>query len=263
MIKMFRYDSNDAYWDKRWDSAGVDQSRFKNLDIYPIRYCKHLDSDSGSILEAGCGNGRVYFHLDQDRADVYGLEYSAGALDLIKHQDPSARILQGSITHLPYQSSSFDYLLAFGLFHNIEDTSALQTAFQEAARVLKPGGKMIFSVRFHSLENRLIEWIVRSRNKGKVPNQFHRWHFEHEDILKFLGNDFSIVHRKYARNVPFLFKFDFMRHRDFKKGVMQESRARSEGFRLNGPASFLDLLLHGLFPAQFSNLMIYEVQKNR
>jgi SAM-dependent methyltransferase len=262
MKKILRTDYVDSYWDQRWRAAGVDQEVFKNLDIYPVKYSEQIAQESTSILEAGCGTGRLYFHYRNQGKDIEGLEYSHVAVDLIKKIDPSADIIQGSITELPYEDARFDAVLAFGLYHSIEDEKAIQKAFLETARVLKQGGKLVFSVRLDNLENRLLENIFRRRSNGKTFDQFHKWQFSEKDIEKLLKDAGMIWERAfYARNVSFLFKFDFFRSKHLKKNAFDESQARSGGFKLNKAGAFLDRILHSCFPKNFSNVIVVIAQK--
>ena len=217
----------------------------------------------GKILECGCGSGRVFFHYKNLGYDITGVEYSQNAVDNILLKDPSADVIQGSVTDLPYGDESFDVFLALGLYHNIEDINALDTAFKESSRVLKKGGKILLSVRHDSLENRIIEYIVRKRKKNKVYDKFHRWHFDVDSLNGYLTKyGLTPVEQIYARNVSFLFKFDIFRAKHLKSENFIESDARSGGFKLNPLGNFIDKTLHFLFPKEFSNITIVIAKKS-
>lgn len=177
-------------------------------------------------------------------------------------KDPNADVIQGSITNLPYENNSFNAVLAFGLYHNIEDLGALQKSFEETYRVLEKGGRLVASVRFDSFENNMIENIVNKRATGKTFNEFHRWHFSLKDIKNQLGENMKIEKVYNARNVSFLFKYDFFRAKGLKSSIFQESTARSSGFKLNIIGNLLDKALHRLFPNLFSNLLVIIAKKD-
>jgi len=261
MRKVFRDKMNADYWEDRWANSGVDEDGFKNKNIYPIKYAELIVDKGDKILEAGCGAGRVYFHYKNEGFDIKGIEYSKNAVENILAKDSGADVIEGSITELPYVDKSFDAVLAFGLYHNIEDQKELQKAFDETIRVLNHGGQLVASVRFDSLENNLVEKIMKTRSKGKAFDRFHRWHFSLEDMKGFLGESMEIETVYYARNVSFLFKYDFFRNAQLKSKSFSEAKARSGGFELNRFGMFLDNILHGLFPKLFSNLLVVIAKK--
>lgn len=256
MIKVYRDKPNAQYWDDRWASSGVDSPRFKRKDIYPIAYSELIMESCQHVLEAGCGAGRLMLHYIGEGKDMEGIEYSQVAVDGLKGAYPEMKVRQGDICALPYADGSFDGLLAFGLYHNLEDPGGIEAAFRESARVLRKGGRIVLSVRHDSLENRIIERIVDGRREGETKH-FHRMHFTPSEVKAFLARSgVKVTRMLYARNVSFLFKFGCFRSSEMKDGCFEESKARSEGFRLNALGRALDGLLHGLFPRHFSNLMI-------
>lgn len=261
MKKIFRNKLNADYWEDRWSNSGVDEDEFKNKDIYPIKYAQLAIKQGNTILEAGCGAGRVYFHYRNEGYNIKGIEYSTNAVQNILAKDINAQVIQGNISSLPYENGSFDTVLAFGLYHNIEDEKELKKAFNETYRVLKTGGRVVASVRFDSLENNIVENIMKKRAGNKEFNKFHRWHFSLEDMKQFLGEGMEIEDVYYARNVSFLFKYDFFRADTMKSSNFSESKARSGGFKLNYLGALIDKILHKLFPTLFSNLLVVIARK--
>ena len=256
MRKVYRDKANDDYWEDRWANSGVDENGFNNEDIYPIKYAKIAVKKNDKILEAGCGVGRVYFHYKKNGYDIKGIEYSKNAVANILAKDSSADVIEGNVSQLPYNDNSFDIILAFGLYHNIENIKELQKSFDETHRTLNKGGKLVASFRFDSLENNMVENIMKKRSNGKSFDKFHRWHFSLKDIKNFLGSKMEIEEVFYARNVSFLFKYDFFRANNLKSINFSESKARSGGFELNFFGKFIDTFLHKFFPKQFSNLLV-------
>ena len=153
-------------------------------------------------------------------------------------------------------------VLGFGLFHNFEDPSDLWRAFAETVRVLKPGGKLVFSVRCDSFENHLIEYITRRRSDNVGELSFHKLHFTESELLWYTNaNGMNVCDIEYARNVSFLFKFEALRAPHMRGDRFDESVARSSGFELNAVGSALDGLLHGLVPKMFSNVLVVTAEK--
>jgi SAM-dependent methyltransferase len=261
MRKVYRDKENSDYWENRWAKSGVDEDGFNNLNIYPIKYAEIAIQKGDKILEAGCGAGRVYFHYKNYGFDIKGIEYSKNAVENILKKDSEAEVIEGSITDLPYDDNSFDKILAFGLYHNIEDENELQKSFDETHRVLTIGGRLVASVRFDSFENNMVENIMKKRSQGKAFDKFHRCHFSLNDMKRFLGSGMEIEKVYYARNVSFFFKYDFFRANELKTSNFSEAKARSGGFELNILGTVLDKILHGLFPTLFSNLLVIIARK--
>lgn len=263
MRRVYRGTHNNDYWEQRWSHCGVDLAHFENLEIYPIKYSERIIRQGQKVLEAGCGAGRLYFHYRDQGIDIHGLEYAHSAVDNILEYAPNAQVIQGSVTEMPYADGDFQTLIAFGLFHNFEDEEDVIKAFAEASRVLDVKGKMVFSVRYDSLENRLIERIVKFQSKKPGTwHQFHRMHFDLSDIKKLTeSNQLDVVSLDYARNVSFLFKFNCFRAKHMKKNQFKESEARSIGFQLNLLGQVVDKVLHSVLPRLFSNILVVEVEK--
>lgn len=101
------------------------------------------------VLDAGCGIGGPSRYL----ADSYGCRVAAidltpeyvavaDALNTKVGLSEKITVQVGSVTQLPYADQSFDVVLCQNVSMNVADKPAM---FQEAFRVLKPGGIYTFS----------------------------------------------------------------------------------------------------------------------
>ena len=262
MKKIFRDKTNNDYWEERWAKSGVDKDEFEDENIYPIKYANLAIKKGDKILEAGCGAGRVYFHYKKRGFNIKGIDFSKSGIKNILDKDKSADVEVANISQVQYPNENFDLILAFGLYHNIEDINELKKSFKETVRILKKKGQLVASVRFDSLENNIIENIVKKRS-DKNFNKFHRWHFSLNDMKNLLGTEIEIKKVYYARNVSFLFKFDYFRTKILKSSNFSESIARSTGFKLNWIGTILDNFLHFFFPRFFSNLLVILAEKKQ
>ena len=93
------------------------------------------------VLEVGCGAGGMLGPL-QRYGTVHGLDIDR---DYVQYcaQRGFQRVLCGSGYELPFPDASFDLVC---LFDTIEHIPEEQLAMAEIARVLKPGGRVFFSV---------------------------------------------------------------------------------------------------------------------
>lgn len=98
----------------------------------------------GSIaLDVCCGQGIVAKGLAAAGAQVTGLDFSPAMLEIARQKVPALDLVQGDATSLPFEDNRFDAVtMGFGILH-IPDAEA---AIREAKRVLKPGGRFVYSV---------------------------------------------------------------------------------------------------------------------
>ena len=94
------------------------------------------------LLHAGCGGGQVDQGL-HSRMRITALDISVDALQLYQAHNPDARSLRhGDILALPYAADGFDGYYSLGVVEHFTEQE-IQKIFAEAARVLRPGGKMV------------------------------------------------------------------------------------------------------------------------
>lgn len=102
-----------------------------------------LGDARGNILDAGMGPGRLCAELRRRGWVVSGVDSSPEMVDLARRRLPGSRerLLVARIEELPFESGSFDAVLATGVLEYAEMTAALN----ELARIVRPGGLVIVS----------------------------------------------------------------------------------------------------------------------
>ena len=95
-----------------------------------------------SVLELGCGAGQGLGLLARDARFVVGGDFSEALLrDAKAHYRDRVPLVRLSADHLPFANGSFDLVLLFEASYYVPD---MNRAFDEMARVLRPGGRVIF-----------------------------------------------------------------------------------------------------------------------
>lgn len=258
----YRYANNKNYWTKRWADIPAD-APMENANVYPLKYAQMTVKDrAGKILEAGCGAGRILRYYHDRGYDIVGMDFIAVAIDKLKEIDPTLKAEVGDITNLRYADNSFKYLLAFGLYHNLED--GLDKAVQETYRVVEPGGAVCASFRADNIQTRLTDWLTdrKARRNGanKSSKAFHKMNLTRGEYAGlFARAGFVIDFIAPVENMPILYKFPIFRSSSHKK--FDENKARSEGYQLSWLGQKLQNILMRFFPDQFCNIYVLIAHK--
>jgi SAM-dependent methyltransferase len=108
-----------------------------------------IHTDSGTVLDAGCGTGSLAVELAERGFRVYGIEYSfAGLRHLAQKADRGGlrsviSVAQATAEIIPFRSSSFDAIVCGEVLEHLANDSAAVAGFR---RMLKPGGICVVTV---------------------------------------------------------------------------------------------------------------------
>jgi ubiquinone/menaquinone biosynthesis C-methylase UbiE len=110
----------------RWDSSHLE------------RVDRLLRLEPGStVLEVGCGSGHLTRRLAERHVDIVGIDANPSAAAIAG----TDRVRTMRAESLSFDDDSFDAVISV---HAIEHIPALEAAFVEMARVLRPGGQALF-----------------------------------------------------------------------------------------------------------------------
>lgn len=106
------------------------------------------DVSGRRVLELGCGAAAAARWLADQGADVVAMDLSAG---MLRHAEQAAArtgitvpLVQADANALPFADGAFDVVCtAFGAVPFVDDSAGVM---REVFRVLKPGGRWVFSV---------------------------------------------------------------------------------------------------------------------
>jgi len=257
----YRSANNKDYWTKRWDDIPADEP-MDNPSVYPLKYAQMTVNDkTGKILEAGCGAGRILRYYHDRGYDIKGIDFIDVAISKLKVIDPSLQAEVGDITDLRFADQSFKYVLAFGLYHNLEH--GLDKAIRETHRVMEKDGLVCASFRADNIQTKLTDYLTARKAKsdvGEKVQSFHKMNLtraEYEQL--FLDAGFAIDFVGAVENMPILFKFAIFRTATHK--VFDENKARMEGYRLSWFGQRLQNFLMKFFPDQFCNIYVLIARK--
>jgi ubiquinone/menaquinone biosynthesis C-methylase UbiE len=127
-------------WAVTYDTDPNPQTTLETEDVLDL-----IDVDDDSrVLDAACGTGRYIGLLQQRGAEVVGLDLSTQMLSCAKRTYPDVGLLRADLAGpLPCKSESFTHVVCAQALKHLP---RLTVVLAELARVLVPGGRLVFSV---------------------------------------------------------------------------------------------------------------------
>lgn len=117
-----------------------------------------------SVLEIGCGTG-IDLRLFPESFDVHGADLNDTALDIAKSKSPMFNFKKASITDLPFENASVDFVFTHQLLNYLED-DVLEKGISEMYRI---SGKYIMNCERYDESEKQIN------NNSKFRNMQKRW----------------------------------------------------------------------------------------
>lgn len=168
------YDLYAPYYEK--DHAYLDS--FERSELFELMG----DVQGLEVLDVGCGTGRMVENLKKFGAKVTGVDVSEKMLAIAKKRFSTSEFVLGDIEDLPFEDESFDMVVAtFVIVH----LAALQRAFDEVYRVLKPGGVFLLS----NINQRKAPKLKVEKEEILIRSYYHR----PEAVSKALEESFFAI----------------------------------------------------------------------
>ena len=158
------------------------------------------------VLDAGCGGGLLAEQFAALGCAVTGIDQSVPTLEAARaHAQKSAlsiRYLHGTAEHLPFDTASFDVVCCCDVLEHVD---LVDTVIAELARVLKPGGVLLFDTINRTWRSKLVAikiaqdwWPTRF-----VPVDVHVWEkFIRPDELAASLQRHGLVHAGFTGLSP-------------------------------------------------------------
>lgn len=111
-----------------------------------LAFFKFAEITEGTVLDVGCGPGKLRQYLDETRVTYYGLD------PLPMDETDSFRFIYGLGEHIPFEDSMFSYMLVISALDHFKD---LDRFFAESKRVLKDDGRLMILQSVHGVNGPL------------------------------------------------------------------------------------------------------------
>ena len=107
-------------------------------------FVTHVTGGARSVVDAGCGSGRMTRLLASLGVDVSGIDVSGGMIDVARRSNPELSFEVGELADLPFAEMQLDGVFAwYSIIHS--PLTDLPRIFAEFFRVLAPGGHAMLS----------------------------------------------------------------------------------------------------------------------
>lgn len=150
-------------------------------------------SQDATLLDVGCGIGSIALELQKRGYSVTGVDFSAVAVEKARSRGVSAFLSDVDKDGLKFPERSFDVVWAGDVVEHVFDPINLM---REVARVLKPGGRLLFTVpNDFNLWSRARIFLTGRAVQSDVYRQFeqckHHTFFSWE-LLSYMLNKVSL-----------------------------------------------------------------------
>lgn len=141
-----RVDANDFY--KKYASPLVEGGNNHRYRPKKAQFDFLVNAEGSRVLDCACGQGRLAIWLALENKDVSAFDFSPSAIKIAQQSAEMSGVgskIEFAVMdarYLKYEDDCFDIVTGTGCLHHL---IKYPEAIRELARVLKPGGKAVFS----------------------------------------------------------------------------------------------------------------------
>lgn len=181
-----------------------------------FKYFKKYVRKNDTVLDLGCGNGRLYdFFRKHTHINYIGIDNNKAFIELAQKNYPRAKFLLGNLFNIPV-TQSVDSTLAIASLHHIPSSALRKKSIREIHSKLKNDGLLIITV-WNLFQMAYIKHVVKGVFKfiiqlgkydwndtfipwGKSGVQRYYHAFTPFELKRLLhNNDFTIIEMFYTR----------------------------------------------------------------
>ncbi len=175
--------SKDAphWWDESGPFAPLHRLNPVRLDYIKTQICSHFDRDpkdfnaldSLNVLDIGCGGGLVCEPMARMGANVIGIDADEVAIEVAgEHAEQSGLNINYQATTAEEMNGTYDIVLALEI---VEHVSSIEDFVSSCAKLVKPGGLIIFSTLNRTPKSFALGIIAAEYILRWVPRGTHSW----------------------------------------------------------------------------------------
>ena len=138
-------DMKATFWDKRSKKYDDDIQKHDSIYVKTIERTKSLLTDSDVVLDFACASGEMSLDIATHVQQVYGIDLAVKMIELANQKARDRQVdniifNQIDVFDQRLESHSFSAIIAFGIFHLLNDASRVLARLND---LLPTGGSLI------------------------------------------------------------------------------------------------------------------------
>ncbi len=141
-----------------------------------------LVKNGDSVLDAGCGSGRLLKYLKNKKIEYLGVDNSQGLLEIAQKEFPEFKFKIADVLELDrLPEKNFDHIFSIAVLHHLPGRDAQTEALRQMKEKLKPEGEIVVSV-WNLWRTKYLTLILRSailkmfgRNEADFGDIIFNW----------------------------------------------------------------------------------------
>ncbi|MFA5871704.1 MAG: methyltransferase domain-containing protein [Parcubacteria group bacterium] len=213
--------------EKGYDSVADKFSSTRTFMWRDLDFIRDFVKPEDSILDFGCGNGRLAGYLKNKYKRYIGFDTSRKLINIAKEKHAGDKTeflkLDRDFQALPLENNSMDAIISIAVFHHFPGKVYRANAAKELYRVLRPGGTAIITVwnlwqktfwkyHFNAITQKLtgksnLDWgdtLIPFKSNAHIFNRYHHA-FRKEELVSLFGEaGFSKLKLSGGRNIAYI-----------------------------------------------------------
>ncbi len=179
---------NSKYYINSDRGRGITEAEFRESGVNSYKRLvagDELVKSRRSILDFGCGNGRLTEYMAHDFKKVYGVDISktmiAEARERLKGLT-NVYLAEIDGIHIPLPASSVETVFSYLVFQHIKEREMVEEAFVEIFRILKKGGVFKVLMRSDKQKDMNAWWSGVEYDEGSIKIVYEKIGFKLKKI---------------------------------------------------------------------------------
>lgn len=185
------------FWDDYWQLGQDLRRKLQRRWVFPADIIhRYIKPEDGTILEAGCGDGKQLYRLHQRGYKIIGIDYAPKTVDELHKQLPELDVRLGDVRELEFSDDYFIAYMSMGVIEHF--WYGYDTIVKEMYRVLKEGGYAFLTFPYMSPLRKFKTKIGRYplHNGSMEPENFYQFALNTDEVVQTLNEfGFELVHK--------------------------------------------------------------------